>query len=84
MRIIETSDHHLSLVIVEHDVAAVLAMSDTVFVLNFGECIATGSPEEVRNDPAVRSAYLGDNEPIRRSRLDSPLDDQVIEHRLGD
>ncbi len=84
MRIIETSDHHLSLVIVEHDVAAVLAMSDTVFVLNFGECIATGTPEEVRNDPAVRSAYLGDNEPIRRSRLDSPLAEEAVEHRLGD
>ena len=70
--IIEQSDHQLSLVIVEHDVAAVLAMSDTVFVLNFGECIATGSPEEVRSDPAVRAAYLGDSEPIRRSRLDTP------------
>jgi ABC-type branched-subunit amino acid transport system ATPase component len=70
--IIEESDHQLSLVIVEHDVAAVLALSDTVFVLNFGECIATGSPETVRSDPAVRAAYLGDGEPIRRSRLDTP------------
>jgi len=70
--IIEESDHQLSLVIVEHDVAAVLALSDTVFVLNFGQCIASGSPEAVRSDPAVRAAYLGDSEPIRRSRLDTP------------
>jgi ABC-type branched-subunit amino acid transport system ATPase component len=67
MRLIEQSAHGLSLVIVEHDVAAVLAISNSVFVLNFGECIAAGSPHEIRNDPAVRSAYLGDDEPIRRS-----------------
>jgi branched-chain amino acid transport system ATP-binding protein len=67
MRIIEESDHGLSVAIVEHDVAAVLSISDRVCVLNFGECIAVGSPEDVRNDPAVRAAYLGDDEPIRRS-----------------
>jgi ABC-type branched-subunit amino acid transport system ATPase component len=59
-RIVDENDHPLSLVIVEHDVAAVLALSDTVFVLDFGERIAAGSPEEIRNDPAVQAAYLGD------------------------
>ena len=61
--IVEQNDHGLSLVIVEHDVAAVLALSHTVFVLDFGEQIAAGSPEHIRNDPAVRAAYLGDSEP---------------------
>ena len=58
--IVDENDHPLSLVIVEHDVAAVLALSDTVFVLDFGERIAAGSPEEIRNDRAVQAAYLGD------------------------
>ena len=62
----------LSLVIVEHDVAAVLALSHTVFVLDFGERIAAGSPEDIRNDPAVRAAYLGDSEPAQRAVAPRP------------
>jgi len=61
-QIVERAEHPLSIIIVEHDVAAVLSLSHTVFVLDFGERIAVGTPEEIRNDPAVRSAYLGDSE----------------------
>ncbi|MGH8995165.1 MAG: ABC transporter ATP-binding protein [Acidimicrobiales bacterium] len=61
--IVERADHRLSLVIVEHDVAAVLSLSDTVCVLDFGERIAVGTPDQIRRNPAVRSAYLGDAEP---------------------
>jgi ABC-type branched-subunit amino acid transport system ATPase component len=66
-QIVEEAHHPLSLIIVEHDVAAVLALSHTVFVLDFGERIAVGTPEEIRNDPAVRTAYLGDSEAQGRS-----------------
>jgi branched-chain amino acid transport system ATP-binding protein len=68
-RIVDASDPPLSMVLVEHDVAAVLSLSDIVFVLDFGERIAVGSPEEIRNDPAVRAAYLGDSEPVGRSTV---------------
>jgi branched-chain amino acid transport system ATP-binding protein len=61
-QLVEESDHGVSLVIVEHDVAAVLSLSHRVFVLDFGELISAGSPDEVRNDTAVRSAYLGDTD----------------------
>jgi len=66
-RIVAESDHDLSLLIVEHDVAAVLALSDHVVVLDFGERIAVGSPDAIRQDPAVRAAYLGDGDIVHRS-----------------
>jgi ABC-type branched-subunit amino acid transport system ATPase component len=60
--IVDRNERPLSLVLVEHDVKAVLSLSDTVFVLDFGELIATGSPEAIRNDTRVREAYLGDTQ----------------------
>jgi ABC-type branched-subunit amino acid transport system ATPase component len=63
-QIVDQPGREVSLIMVEHDVAAVLSLSDNVFVLDFGERIAVGSPEEIRNDPAVRAAYLGDAESV--------------------
>jgi branched-chain amino acid transport system ATP-binding protein len=49
----------MSIVLVEHDVPTVLRISDFVYVLDFGKCIAAGKPDEIANDPVVQSAYLG-------------------------
>jgi len=49
-----------TLVIVEHDMGVVFNLADRISVLVYGEIIATGKPEEVRGDPKVREAYLGD------------------------
>ncbi len=65
--IVDQADPPLSMILVEHDVAAVLALSDQVFVLDFGERIAVGTPEQIRQDPAVRAAYLGDSDPLERT-----------------
>jgi ABC-type branched-subunit amino acid transport system ATPase component len=54
-------EHGISLLLVEHDVAMVLSLSTRIFVLDFGLLIADGSPDAVRNDPAVKAAYLGEN-----------------------
>jgi ABC-type branched-subunit amino acid transport system ATPase component len=49
----------IAIVLVEHNVEMVLGLADRVTVLDFGKVIAHGSPIDVRNDPAVRAAYLG-------------------------
>ncbi|MDE0358271.1 MAG: ABC transporter ATP-binding protein [Gammaproteobacteria bacterium] len=49
----------ITVVVIDHDIDVIMDISDRVVVLDFGRRIAQGSPEEVRNDPAVIDAYLG-------------------------
>ncbi|MDA7551274.1 ABC transporter ATP-binding protein [Rhodobacteraceae bacterium] len=51
------------ILLVEHDMDAVFALADRISVLVYGKIIATGSVEDIRKNPEVRAAYLGNDEP---------------------
>ena len=54
--------HHISVLLIEHDMSMVMGVSDHIVVLDYGQKIAEGAPESVRNDPAVVRAYLGSDD----------------------
>jgi branched-chain amino acid transport system ATP-binding protein len=49
-----------TMILVEHDMSIVMSISQRIVVLNFGEKLAEGNPDEIRNHPEVIKAYLGD------------------------
>jgi branched-chain amino acid transport system ATP-binding protein len=51
-----------SILLVEHDMDAVFALADRITVMVYGKAIACGAPDEIRANPQVHEAYLGDEE----------------------
>jgi branched-chain amino acid transport system ATP-binding protein len=57
--LLQSLKRELPMLLVEHDMDAVFSLADRVSVLVYGRIIATGSPQAIRDDGAVRDAYLG-------------------------
>ena len=68
LEINEAEQWRTTCILVEHDMGVVMDISNRVAVLNFGEKIADGTPQEVQADPAVIKAYLGEVEELYATR----------------
>ena len=53
---------NLTSIVIEHDMDVVFSLASTVSVLHYGSILVSGTPDEIRNDPRVKDAYLGEEE----------------------
>ena len=64
----------ISVVVIEHRMDLMMAVCDTIFVLDFGKVIAAGPPAQVQSDPAVTAAYLGAENGATGDEADGPAE----------
>jgi branched-chain amino acid transport system ATP-binding protein len=59
-KLIQRLKTEVTILLVEHDMGAVFSLADRITVMVYGQAIASGTPDEIRINPAVKEAYLGD------------------------
>ena len=53
-------DYHVSVLLIEHDMNLVMGISDNIYVINQGTPLASGTPDQIKGNPEVIKAYLGE------------------------